>query len=92
MSEPVASASPDYKIELAATNRSSCKKCKKKIAKREIRFGTKIVIKEHETFVWRHVDCVTAAQKTNLSRCACEIFGFSELPEQEKLVAERVFG
>lgn len=47
---------PRFVVGPAASNRSSCKACKAKIDKGEIRVGT-VTMGEYEMTAWRHLDC-----------------------------------
>ncbi|KAF2653286.1 zf-PARP-domain-containing protein [Lophiostoma macrostomum CBS 122681] len=55
---------PSYRIEISPNNRATCNntECKKagaKLLKGEIRWGTLVTIKEHNSWAWRHWGCVT---------------------------------
>ena len=48
-------------IEHAKSGRASCRKCREKIAKDELRFGHETVFQDAVTYQWYHLKC--AAQK-----------------------------
>lgn len=48
-------------IEQAKSGRASCRKCREKIAKDELRFGHETVFQDASTFQWYHLRC--AAEK-----------------------------
>jgi len=48
-------------IEHAKSDRASCRKCREKIAKDELRFGLETVFQDASTFHWYHLKC--AAEK-----------------------------
>lgn len=50
---------PHRLLEYAPTGRSTCHgHCKSKIGQGELRFGTKVVVQDHESVSWRCIDCV----------------------------------
>jgi len=57
-----------YRIELARSNRSSCNRCKNKIEKGALRFGSNIEGSSYDWTSWRHVQCVTAKQVANMDK------------------------
>ncbi|KAI9726178.1 MAG: hypothetical protein M1828_001851 [Chrysothrix sp. TS-e1954] len=59
-----------YRVEEASTGRAVCRstECKTnvvKIDKGELRFGTLVEIKEHQSWQWKHWGCVTPLQLGN---------------------------
>lgn len=54
-----------YTIEPAKSNRSTCKKCKNKIEKDDVRVGTHRQTPDDMTFTtWNHLNCFTIPKKT----------------------------
>jgi Poly(ADP-ribose) polymerase and DNA-Ligase Zn-finger region len=56
-----------YRLEYASTGRAGCKgKCKEKLAKGRLRFGTEVTIVDHPSWQYRCLRCVTARQVSNI--------------------------
>ncbi|KAI5453699.1 hypothetical protein NCC49_005518 [Naganishia albida] len=77
-----------YRLEVSPNNRAACngmQPCKgTKITKGECRFGTWVEIKDHGSFKWRHLACVTKKVFANLKNdfnSPEDVDGFDELPE-----------
>jgi ribosomal protein L24E len=74
-------------IEPATTNRASCRFCKEKIEKGELRFGERVPSSfgEGEQTLWFHLRCAAERVPEKLG-VALETFG-GEVPERERLLA-----
>lgn len=56
-----------YRVEPAKSDRSTCKACKEKISKGDLRFGSLIDLGGgHGSYFWRHLHCITAKQAANV--------------------------
>jgi len=86
---------PEYLIEIDKSGRAGCKACKNKINRGDLRLGTRVMIRDHVTYAWRHFACVTTKQIQNIKKAvggAADMAGFSTLSDGDKLVCERVIG
>ncbi|KAI9758062.1 MAG: hypothetical protein M4579_003193 [Chaenotheca gracillima] len=80
-----------YRIEISANNRATCKNkdCKDqaiKITKGEPRLGTFVEINGNQSWAWKHWGCVTPAQITNIQDSIDGdidmLDGYDEMPEE----------
>ena len=59
------------KFEISKSNRASCRKCKEKIAKGEVRFGEETIFKRngenYPNFKWFHFKCAVSKFKSKLA-------------------------
>ena len=57
-----------YCVETAGTGRSSCKRCKEKIDKGALRFGSSMQGAMHGSWFWHHLQCASSTQVSNCMR------------------------
>lgn len=79
---------PSYKIEAAKSGRSSCKKCKEKIGKGEIRIGTVSMKDDIEMVGWRHVKCFALPRNCVKEGVTVEDFVDDQLEDEGGVLAE----
>jgi len=83
-----------YRVEPAKSKMSSCKACKMKIEKGDLRFGSMVDIGGHGTFHWRHLSCISVKQAANVvskAGGAEAMDGYAELPAKQQAAFRKAF-
>jgi poly [ADP-ribose] polymerase len=73
----------EHIIESAKSGRAACRKCKKKIAKGELRLGVEIEGDYGVSYQWYHLECGGQARAAELEEALGTYDG--EVPERDKL-------
>lgn len=73
----------EHIIEPAKSGRAACRKCRKKIAKGELRLGVEIEGDYGVSYQWYHLECGAEAQAKNLQSALEGYEG--DVPDREKL-------
>jgi hypothetical protein len=75
-------------IEHAKSGRASCRKCREKIAKEELRFGYETVFQDAATFQWYHLKCAAEKVANDFSKVLSDFEeDVSDRAELEELIA-----
>ena len=93
-----------YMFCYAPTSKADCGKCKQKIEAGKLKFGASQEKVMHAGFFWRHIECITVAQLTNVKSTYYKdlsadeniadysrVPGFASLPPSEQERVKAVF-